>query len=62
MTQRAYIVINPVAGVSRPQDIRAAVDKVLGQAGWAPIYYETTGKEDLPAVVRAALAAGPCLR
>ena len=56
MTQRAYIVINPVAGVSRPQDIRAAVDRVLGQAGWAPIYYETTGKEDLPAVVRAALA------
>ena len=55
MTQRAFIVINPVAGVSRPQEIRAAIDRVLGQAGWAPIYYETTGKEDLPAVVRAAL-------
>lgn len=56
MSPRAYIVINPVAGVSRPQDIRAAVEKVLGPAGWKLVYYETSGKEDLPAVVRAALA------
>lgn len=55
MAPLAYIVINPVAGVSRPQDIRAAVEKVLRPAGWELAYYETTGKEDLPAVVRAAV-------
>lgn len=55
MTPLAYIVINPVAGVSKPQDIRAAVDKVLGEAGWAVAYYETTGRENLPAVVHAAV-------
>ena len=56
MSPLAYIVINPVAGISRPQDIRAAVEKVLKPAGWKLVYYETNGAEDLPAVVRAALA------
>ncbi len=56
MAQRCYVVINPVAGVSRPQDIRATLERVLGAAGWELTYYETTGEEDLPAVVRAALA------
>jgi len=55
MAPLAYIVINPVAGISRPQDIRAAVEKVLKPAGWELVYYETTGQEDLPALVRRAL-------
>lgn len=61
MTPRAFIVINPVAGVSRPQDVRAAIERVLGNAGWELRYYETSGKEDLPAVVHAALDWRPDL-
>lgn len=55
MSQRCYAVINPVAGISKPQDVRATVERVLGGAGWELFFYETTGQEDLPAVVRAAL-------
>jgi diacylglycerol kinase family enzyme len=56
MEQRAFIFINPVAGVSRPQDLRSAVERVLGQAGWELDFYQTTGEEDLPALVKTALA------
>jgi diacylglycerol kinase family enzyme len=56
MSQRCFVVINPVAGVSRPQDVRATIERVLGEAGWELFFYETTGKEDLSKVVRAALA------
>ncbi len=61
MSLRAFIVINPVAGVSRPQDVRATIERVLGKAGWELEYYETTGKEDLPAVVRDAVISKPDL-
>jgi len=55
MTPLAYVVINPVAGVSRPQDLRTAVEKVLEPAGWRLVFYETSIDEDLPAVVQKAL-------
>ena len=56
MTPLAFVVINPVAGVSRPQDLRSAVEKVLEPAGWKLVFHETSGEEDLPAVVKTALA------
>lgn len=56
MTQRALIFINPVAGVSQPRDLRSAVEHILGQADWELSFYETTGEEDLPAMVQQAVA------
>lgn len=51
----AYVVINPVAGVSRPQDLRSAVERVLVPAGWRLDFYETSADEDLPEAVQKAL-------
>lgn len=51
-----FVVLNPVAGNARPQRIYAALAKHLPAESYE--VYETTGQEDLPALVRARCEEG----
>lgn len=52
------VVLNPVAGHSEPEAIKAALERHLGDSGLAYECYETTGEESVPKVVSAALERG----
>ena len=54
----AFVVLNPVAGNSDPGLIRNAVERHLGGRGWTYEVYETTGRERVAEIVRAALKRG----
>jgi diacylglycerol kinase (ATP) len=54
----AFVVLNPVAGNSDPSLIRNAVERHLGGRGWTYEVYETTGRERVAEIVRAALKRG----
>jgi len=54
----AFVVLNPVAGNSDPSLIRNAVERRLGGRGWTYKVYETTGRERIAEIVRAALKRG----
>jgi diacylglycerol kinase (ATP) len=54
----AYVVINPAGGRSDPAATRKALEHHFGDGGWQFEVYETTGKEDVPALVREAAAKG----
>ena len=56
--RRAFVVLNPVGGRSNLDAARKALARHLGGGGWRYDLYETTGKEDLPALVREAIAGG----
>ncbi len=49
--KHAFVIINPVAGKSDPEHIRAKLDRAFQEAGWTYQIYETTGEEDLAGVV-----------
>ncbi|HMQ35255.1 MAG TPA: diacylglycerol kinase family protein [Chloroflexaceae bacterium] len=55
-----FVVLNPVAGTSDGGSVRATLEERLAADGRRVEFYETTGAEDedIPAVVRAALARG----
>jgi YegS/Rv2252/BmrU family lipid kinase len=55
MSVKAYVVLNPVAGQSDPDEIRAVFNRAHDQGLWDFDLYETTGEEDLKAVVSNAL-------
>jgi YegS/Rv2252/BmrU family lipid kinase len=55
MTIKAYVVLNPVAGQSDPQEIRALLKDAMDKGLWDFDLYETTGKEDLKQIVTEAL-------
>lgn len=54
----AFVVLNPVAGTSDPDQIRGALERSLGERGHRYELYETTGQENLVDVVRQALNRG----
>jgi len=54
----AFVVLNPVAGRTTPEDVRNALDTTLGQGGWEYEIYETKPDDDIPAQVRHALDEG----
>lgn len=59
---KAFLVLNPVAGNSEPDEVRRLLEEqaqgASGRAAWEYEIYETTGEEDLPSVVREALGRG----
>jgi diacylglycerol kinase (ATP) len=58
---KMFLVLNPVAGNSDPEEVRRDLDQRIQSSegpAWQYDLYETTGQEDLPAVVRQALARG----
>ncbi|MDQ2693901.1 MAG: diacylglycerol kinase family lipid kinase [Pseudomonadota bacterium] len=59
--QRLFVALNPVAGSCTAADVRQALEAACSETGVDLEIYETTGQEDLPALVRQALARG-CTR
>jgi len=57
-TRRAFVVLNPVGGRTNPEATRKALGRHLAGAGWRYDLYETTGNDDVPALVREAVADG----
>jgi YegS/Rv2252/BmrU family lipid kinase len=57
---RVFVVLNPMAGRSTPDDVRQALERHLGEQSQTAIY-ETTGQEDVVAIVRAELAKAPSI-
>lgn len=55
---KTYVVINPVAGVSQLEIVRARIQAALEQREIPCEFYETTGKEDLRQMVRDKVKAG----
>jgi YegS/Rv2252/BmrU family lipid kinase len=55
---RIFVVLNPMAGSCTADDVRQALDRQLGEQIQTEIY-ETTGDEDVVALVRAELANNP---
>jgi len=58
--EHIFVVLNPMAGSSNADDIRQAVHVQLGEQVHIDIY-ETTGAEDVVAIVRAELANNPSI-
>lgn len=56
--RRAFVVLNPVAGRTTPDDVRNALETTIGQAGWHYDIYETEPDVDFHDRVRAALKDG----
>lgn len=54
----AFVIVNPIAGHSSVEEIRAALDEILSSAGWQVEILETTGKEDVAEVTRLACQRG----
>lgn len=54
-TAKMFVVLNPVAGRSEPETIRQALDRLLTYDNRGYEVYETTGREQLSEVVRAAI-------
>jgi len=55
MSVKAYVVLNPIAGQSDPDEIRALFNRAHEQGLWDFDLYETTGEEDLKKVITNAL-------
>ena len=55
---RVFVVLNPMAGSANAADVRQALEKHLGELIQTDIY-ETTGHEDVVAIVRAELTNSP---
>jgi YegS/Rv2252/BmrU family lipid kinase len=53
-----FVVLNPMAGNSTADDIRAALERHFSTDSWTQEIYETTGDEEVSDIVRAALERG----
>jgi len=53
---RAFVVLNPVAGLDDGTDVRAVIEMHLARAGWEVEIHETTESEDVTERTREALA------
>lgn len=53
--KHAFVIINPVAGNSNPEQIRDHLDRAFQEAGWSYQTYETTGEEVLAEIVAERL-------
>jgi YegS/Rv2252/BmrU family lipid kinase len=52
---RVFVVLNPMAGSCTAQDVREALERHFDSDSWTSEIYETTGEEQVAAIVRAAL-------
>ena len=52
--QHIYVIMNPIAGHSKVEDLQPAIEKHFSDLGWSYEIYETTGKENLSQVARDA--------
>jgi diacylglycerol kinase (ATP) len=60
--QKVFVVLNPKSGnAQQPDEIRAALATHFPSPQWTSEIYETTGKEDIPAICRAACEKGASL-
>ncbi len=60
--QKVFIVFNPKSGKEeRAAEIRSMLARYFAPPHWKPELYETTGKEDLGAICRAACKRGTSL-
>lgn len=55
---KTYIVVNPVAGVSKLEVVRETIQAALQERGIPFEFYETTGKENLKQQIRDAVQKG----
>lgn len=55
---RALLILNPVSGLLSPTLRRRKFEQHFARCGWQFEIYETTGQEDLPALIRQKIAAG----
>lgn len=61
-SQKVFVVFNPKAGKEGQADeVRASLAHHFIPPRWTPEIYETTGKEDIPAICRAACERGASL-
>ena len=52
--ENIYVILNPIAGHSKVEDLQPAIEKHFTDLGWSYEIYETTGKENLSEVARDA--------
>jgi YegS/Rv2252/BmrU family lipid kinase len=52
---RVFVVLNPMAGSCTAQDVHQALERHFDAEIWTSEVYETTGEEQVAAIVRAAL-------
>jgi len=57
-TQNVFVIHNPVAGTSDPNQVREEIEKHLSSSGYKYQIYKTTGEENIREVVKAALKQG----
>lgn len=55
---QAFVIMNPVAGRTTADTLRAAFEQHLANENWTYDLYETTGDEDIPSIVREAVSRG----
>jgi YegS/Rv2252/BmrU family lipid kinase len=55
---KTFIVVNPVAGVSQPEAVRAKIEAAFQSRDIPFEIYETTGKENLKQMIRRAVKQG----
>lgn len=60
-SKTAFMVLNPVSGLTIPGLVRQRYEAIFREAGWEPRIYTTSGTEVLAEVVRQALDAGASL-
>lgn len=59
MTQnRAFVVLNPVAGISQADPLEETIGHALDEAGWDYTIHKTEASEDIAQTVRAVLDKG----
>ena len=56
--RRAFIVLNPIAGSCSTAEVRETLEREFARAGGACDIYETTGQENLSAIIDEALGHG----
>ena len=56
--QHIYVILNPIAGNSRVEDLRPVLEEHFTTAGLSYEIYETTGEEDIAEVARKAREHG----
>jgi hypothetical protein len=54
MTHSAYVILNPVSGHCDPEEIKGLLNTSRSEGHLNYDLYETTGEEDLQAVVQKA--------
>jgi YegS/Rv2252/BmrU family lipid kinase len=56
--KNVFVVVNPVAGHAKADEILKLLEERFGSAGWVYNVFETTGKENVAEIARNACAGG----